>query len=401
MTSARLASVGRVVAGRRPARRARVGERRAIVRASAREEDVEDDARCGRRRDALSVGDVVEIALVKRPGDGDATRTARGEISDFVTNSSFHADGIKVRLRSGEIGRVTRAAWADDEDEEEEDDETAAAADRSSSGSGTSTTSTKTTGSTTPSVEEGGAVRTAYVSRVSKTADVAAVKSLASALPGVRNVRVPVRGGGHMGYMFVECEDGEGMRGVIEALHGMEFEGNALVAQRAKEDPKPKKSKASANANDKKTTANKANKKTKEKKKSRAEIEAEEKERKLMDARAQMEAEALAELERAKRRRERELEAQRAELEVKRAAEEDAERRARNLLERRAAAAKARADRAAAAAAAAEARLAAAAALGDVRVDPSWRPRVAVLRDALDKLRVDIDRDAESAVDER
>jgi len=56
----------------------------------------------------------------------------------------------------------------------------------------------------------------------------------------------------------------------------------------------------------------------------------------------------------------------------------------------------------AAGAAAAEARLAAAAALGDVRVDPSWRPRVAVLRDALDKLRVDVDRDPESAtIDER
>ena len=188
-----------------------------MVRASARDDG--DDARCGRRRDALRVGDVVEIALVKRPGDGDGTRTARGEISDFVTNSSFHADGIKVRLRSGEIGRVTRAARA------------AAADERSSSGSEASTTATETTSedsseldvSTTPAVEEGAAIRTAYVSRVSKTADVAAVKNLASALPGVRNVRVPVRGGGHMGYMFVECEDGEGVRGVIEALNGMEF----------------------------------------------------------------------------------------------------------------------------------------------------------------------------------
>ena len=226
-----------------------------MVRASARDDG--DDARCGRRRDALRVGDVVEIALVKRPGDGDGTRTARGEISDFVTNSSFHADGIKVRLRSGEIGRVTRAAAADE---------------RSSSGSEASTTATETTSedsseldvSTTPAVEEGAAIRTAYVSRVSKTADVAAVKNLASALPGVRNVRVPVRGGGHMGYMFVECEDGEGMRGVIEALNGMEFKGNALVAERAKEDPKPKKRKASANADKKKTTENKSNKKTKE-----------------------------------------------------------------------------------------------------------------------------------------
>ena len=124
-----------------------------MVRASARDDG--DDARCGRRRDALRVGDVVEIALVKRPGDGDGTRTARGEISDFVTNSSFHADGIKVRLRSGEIGRVTRAARA------------AAADGRSSSGSEASTTAMETTSedsseldvSTTLAVEEGAAIR--------------------------------------------------------------------------------------------------------------------------------------------------------------------------------------------------------------------------------------------------
>ena len=203
-----------------------------------------------------------------------------------------------------------------------------------------------------------------------------------------------------MGYMFVECEDGEGMRGVIEALNGMEFKGNALVAERAKEDPKPKKRKASANADKKKTTENKSNKKTKDKGKSRAEIEAEAKERKLMDARAQMEAEALADLERAKRRG---ASLRLSALNSKPSAPPSkTPSDARNLLERRATAAKARADRAAAAAAAAEARLAAAAALGDVRVDPSWRPRVAVLRDALDKLRVDVDRDPESAtIDER
>ena len=174
---------------------------------------------------------------MKRPGDGDGTRTARGEISDFVTNSSFHADGIKVRLRSGEIGRVTRGA-------------SGAADGRSSSGSEASTTATETTSedsselddSTTPAVEEGAAIRTAYVSRVSKTAGDRHGRTWRRQ-HRVRNVRVPVRGGGHMGYMFVECEDGEGMRGVIEALNGMEFKGNALVAERAKEDPKPKKEK--------------------------------------------------------------------------------------------------------------------------------------------------------------
>ena len=98
----------------RAARRAR-----ARVRAS-RAPAVDDDARFGRRRDALALGDVVEVRLARRPGAraGDAA-TAVGEISDFVTNSSFHADGIKVRLKSGEIGRVTRARWDDDDDDDD------------------------------------------------------------------------------------------------------------------------------------------------------------------------------------------------------------------------------------------------------------------------------------------
>ena len=99
--------------------RARARLARASVRAS-RAPAVDDDARFGRRRDALALGDVVEVRLVRRPGAsaGDAA-TAVGEISDFVTNSSFHADGIKVRLKSGEIGRVTRARWDDEDDEDE------------------------------------------------------------------------------------------------------------------------------------------------------------------------------------------------------------------------------------------------------------------------------------------
>jgi uncharacterized repeat protein (TIGR03833 family) len=319
----------------------------------------------------------VEVRLVRRPGAsaGDAA-TAVGEISDFVTNSSFHADGIKVRLKSGEIGRVTRARWDDEDDEDEvheDEDEDEDARQTSSSAATTSNGGERA----------GEALRTAYVSGVSKSSAAADVKALASGLPGVKNVRVPVRGGSHMGYMFIECADGDGMRGVIEALHGREFHGKALVAERAKEDPKPKKKKP-------KTDAASAKLKTK-KTKTRAELEAEAAARRILDARAQMEADALLELERAKRRRERELEVRERELEVQRALDLDRERRARNLLERRAAAAQARAERARAAADARESALSAARALGDVRIDPSWRPRADALRETLARLRVDAD----------
>ena len=382
-----MARVARVAPPRAAvARRAGGARARARVRAS-RATAVDDDARFGRRRDALALGDVVEVRLARRPGArADDAATAVGEISDFVTNSSFHADGIKVRLKSGEIGRVTRARWDDDDDdddaeevdEDEDEDEDA----RRTSSSATTTSD--------GGERAGEALRTAYVSGVSKSSAAADVKALASGLPGVKNVRVPVRGGSHMGYMFIECADGDGMRGVIEALHGREFHGKALVAERAKEDPKPKKKKP-------KTDAASAKPKTK-KTKTRAELEAEAAARRIIDARAQMEADALLELERAKRRRERELEVRERELEVQRALDLDRERRARNLLERRAAAAQARAERARAAADARAAALAAARELGDVRVDPSWRPRADALRETLARLRVDADdgRDARS-----
>ena len=383
-----MARVARVAPPRAAvARRAGGARARARVRAS-RATAVDDDARFGRRRDALALGDVVEVRLARRPGArADDAATAVGEISDFVTNSSFHADGIKVRLKSGEIGRVTRARWDDDDDDDERREEVDEDDDEDEDARRTSSSATTTSDG---GERAGEALRTAYVSGVSKSSAAADVKALASGLPGVKNVRVPVRGGSHMGYMFIECADGDGMRGVIEALHGREFHGKALVAERAKEDPKPKKKKP-------KTDAASAKPKTK-KTKTRAELEAEAAARRIIDARAQMEADALLELERAKRRRERELEVRERELEVQRALDLDRERRARNLLERRAAAAQARAERARAAADARAAALAAARELGDVRVDPSWRPRADALRETLARLRVDADdgRDARS-----
>lgn len=370
----------RAVPSGRPSRRC------STARATTRDED--EDARAGRRRDALALGDVVEIRVLGAARDASAS--AVGTIGDFVTNASFHEEGIKVRLTSGEIGRVRRRLDADadetdadetdtDEDEgeeEEEEDISGELNERASSSDGSSSSS------------GGRAVRTAHVSSVSKSADAATAKQLAAGLPGVRKVKMPVRGGSHMGYMFVECEDAAALANVVAALNGLEFEGKRLVVEPAKEDPrsksKPKTKKAtSAIASTKKEKA--APKKT------RAELEAEAAERRILEARAQMEADALLELERAKRRRERELELRDRELQAQRELELERERRAKATLERRAAAAKARADKARLAAEAREARLAAAARLGDVRVDDSWRARSEELRAALNRLRVDVD----------
>lgn len=376
-----LTSLSRPACARRVVQRRRRCIRRLAVRHDAIADD--DDARTGRRRDALALGDVVEIKVVGTAAVNGATVT--GAIADFVTNASFHADGIKVRLECGAIGRVSRrtdapaAARASDEisvevddeveEKEEEDESSAESIERVASSSGTSGT--------------GRAVRTAHVSGVSKSADASTAKSLADGLKGVKRVRLPTRAGAHMGYMFIECDDADALRGVVEALNGVEFEGKRLNVEPAKEDPRPKEKK--------KTIATASKQKPQKSKKTRSELEAENKERRILEARAQMEADALLELERAKRRRERELERKEREIQSQRELEIERERRAKAVLERRAAASKARAERARAQTEAREARDAAAAALGDIRLDASWRARVDELRASLDRLRVDAD----------
>lgn len=151
--------------------------------------------------------------------------------------------------------------------------------------------------------------------------DKAALKEFAMSIDGVVNARVPVRQGGHMGYMFLECVNGDAMRRVIAELDGYELSGKALGARPAKSDPIKKKGKEP--------------KATKREKKSKAQLAEEAAEKRILDARAQMEAEALLELERFQRRRERELEAERVKLEAQRALEEERERKARILLEQR------------------------------------------------------------------
>ena len=57
----------------------------------------------GRNKSDIKPGMEVSIVLKKDQKTGELTE---GIVQDILTNSQFHPHGIKVRLASGEIGRV-------------------------------------------------------------------------------------------------------------------------------------------------------------------------------------------------------------------------------------------------------------------------------------------------------
>ncbi len=57
----------------------------------------------GYRRDAIKPG--IKVAIVLKQ-DQRTGRLTEGIVKDILTNSDTHPHGIKVRLMSGEIGRV-------------------------------------------------------------------------------------------------------------------------------------------------------------------------------------------------------------------------------------------------------------------------------------------------------
>lgn len=57
----------------------------------------------GQNREDIREGLEVEIVLKEDQHTGKLTR---GIVQDILTNSPFHPHGIKVRLESGEVGRV-------------------------------------------------------------------------------------------------------------------------------------------------------------------------------------------------------------------------------------------------------------------------------------------------------
>ncbi|MEW6586298.1 MAG: YwbE family protein [Nitrospirota bacterium] len=57
----------------------------------------------GRNRADIRPGSLVSIVLKKDQRTG---RFTEGIVKDILTNSPSHPHGIKVRLQSGEVGRV-------------------------------------------------------------------------------------------------------------------------------------------------------------------------------------------------------------------------------------------------------------------------------------------------------
>jgi uncharacterized repeat protein (TIGR03833 family) len=57
----------------------------------------------GQNRSDIKVGIEVEVVLKEDQRSGELTR---GVVAEILTNSAFHPHGIKVRLESGEVGRV-------------------------------------------------------------------------------------------------------------------------------------------------------------------------------------------------------------------------------------------------------------------------------------------------------
>ncbi|MFG1481485.1 YwbE family protein [Halobacteriovorax sp. HFRX-2_2] len=57
----------------------------------------------GNVRDHIEIGERVRIVLKKDQRTGNLTE---GVVKDILTKSDYHPHGIKVRLESGEVGRV-------------------------------------------------------------------------------------------------------------------------------------------------------------------------------------------------------------------------------------------------------------------------------------------------------
>ena len=57
----------------------------------------------GREKKNIDVGSIVEIVQKHHQGTGELTE---GVVQRFLTKSPSHPHGIKVQLKTGEVGRV-------------------------------------------------------------------------------------------------------------------------------------------------------------------------------------------------------------------------------------------------------------------------------------------------------
>ena len=57
----------------------------------------------GRKRSDVRVGQLVNIVLKEHQRTGELTE---GVVKNILTNSGTHPHGIKIRLETGEVGRI-------------------------------------------------------------------------------------------------------------------------------------------------------------------------------------------------------------------------------------------------------------------------------------------------------
>jgi uncharacterized repeat protein (TIGR03833 family) len=56
-------------------------------------------------KNRFNIRNGLRVAIVQKQ-DQQTGELTEGIVADILTNSSFHPHGIKVRLQSGEVGRV-------------------------------------------------------------------------------------------------------------------------------------------------------------------------------------------------------------------------------------------------------------------------------------------------------
>lgn len=370
-----------------------------------------------RRRADIPIGVHVDVI---RKEDQASGAVRRGKVREFLTNSSTHPQGVKVRLEDGTIGRVARVHTGEPaavEGSRPGGDESGGGAGSDTSsptepagkgdaprarGGGSSSSSPKQSKPSKSDVVGGSPKkkeepRTVYLSNIPKALGKKDVAWLLEELPGVTGVRLPRRGGKNMGYAFVLTESESKAAKVIETLCGVELEGRRLVAELAKEPTKEsnpgrdESGKAGKAGSDVKRGGGTSKRRSRKGPAPAAVDDGDDDEEPLLDpiaiARAEMEADAILQLERAKRAAAKRAAEAEAVLAERRAAEAALEAKTSAMLAERRRQAEAREARIALERAREEAIRDEANALGPPRVGEGWEIESQELREALGALR--------------
>jgi len=334
----------------------------------------------GNFRENLSIGLLVGIVLKEdqQQIDNDRTKFVYGKISDFLTNSKRHPRGIKVRLESGEIGRVQEIGGqtmndvdvlVEEENGEEENIEEENVVE-SLSWSSSNIVYVRGLPKDFQEEEDGvGILKKRLLELISVSEDEDnSNNKIKDLTDSIISVTIPNRSGSFkkraiQGFGFIECKDAGVASEVIRILDGKNFQllndgvvndENTFTLSASFSVSKNKNRNGSADANNENDddgndeNENATNKKTNNKKKKKTSAatthnnnnnnideEEQKRQRQILEARKAMEADALKTLDRQKRERDR-IE---KELETKRQLEESArlakEKRTIELLTKR------------------------------------------------------------------